>query len=295
MFSQFFGQFLLSRGLLTTGELLSVLEETSQARAKLGTIAVTERLLTPAQVDEIHAIQAQEDKRFGQIAIERGYLSGDSLDILLAAQKSEHHQLAQVLFDRGIMDLEELDRVMEDYRESNALSEETLESMKNGEVDTYVDIFLDLHESFDAGTCRDYVALYLKSFIRFVDRNIRFERLRKTEDYQATYLTTQVLEGSTRLITGIGGDGAAFLKMAALFAQESEDEVEDIMEDAVGEFLNLHNGLFAVNMSDKGIELNMEPQIYLTNALLCGSQTYYVLPIVTSWGRTELVLGLLQD
>jgi CheY-specific phosphatase CheX len=85
------------------------------------------------------------------------------------------------------------------------------------------------------------------------------------------------------------------MKLAALFAQEPEEEVEDIMEDAVGEFLNLQNGLFAVNMSDKGVELNMEPQIYLTNALLCGSQTYYVLPVIAPWGRTDLVLGLLEE
>jgi hypothetical protein len=258
-------------------------------------MAVSDRLLTPAQVEEIHTIQAREDKRFGQIALEQGYLTADQLDTLLACQKNEHHQMVQVLFDRQHFNLEELDQIMEDYRESNALNEEALEALKNGEVDTYVDLFLNLHDAFDADTCRDYVSLYLKSFIRFVDRNIRFETLRKVEDYQATYLTTQVLEGSSRIITGIGGSGDAFMQLAVRFSQEPEEEIEDIMEDAVGEFLNLQNGLFAVNMSDKGVELNMEPQIYLTNALLCGSQTYYVLPVIAPWGRTDLVLGLLEE
>lgn len=295
MFSQFFGQFLLNKGHLSAEELLAVLNETDRTHVKVGTMAISDRLLTPAQVEEIHGIQAREDKRFGQIAIEQGYLTADQLDGLLASQKNEHHQMAQVLFDRGLFNLEELDQIMEDYRESNALDEEAMTALKNGEVDAYVELFLNLHDAFDADTCRDYVTLYLKSFIRFVDRNIRFEPLQKVEDYHATYLSTQVLEGSSRIITGIGGDGAAFMKLAASFAQETEEEVEDIVEDAVGEFLNLQNGLFAVNMSDKGVELNLEPQIYLTNALLCGSQTYYVLPVIASWGRTDLVLGLLED
>lgn len=295
MFSQFFGQFLLNKGHLSAEELLSVLDETARTHVKLGTMAVSDRLLTPAQVEEIHTIQAREDKRFGQIALEQGYLTADQLDTLLACQKNEHHQMVQVLFDRQHFNLEELDQIMEDYRESNSLNEEALEALKNGEVDTYVDLFLNLHDAFDADTCRDYVSLYLKSFIRFVDRNIRFETLRKVEDYQATYLTTQVLEGSSRIITGIGGSGDAFMQLAVRFSQEPEEEIEDIMEDAVGEFLNLQNGLFAVNMSDKGVELNMEPQIYLTNALLCGSQTYYVLPVIAPWGRTDLVLGLLEE
>ncbi len=295
MFSQFFGQFLLNHGFLSAEVLLSVLEETSKTHVKLGTMAISEKLLSPAQVEEIHGIQAREDKRFGQIAIEQGHLTADQLDNLLGAQKNEHHQLAQVLFDRGLFDLEALNKVMEAYRKENSLDEKTLEAMKNGEVDTYVDLFLNLHEAFDGDTCRDYVSLYLKNFIRFIDPNIRFEALRKTEDYQATYLSTQVLEGSKRIITGIGGSGEAFMQLACRFAQEPEDEVEEVMEDAVGEFLNLQNGLFTVNMSDKGVELEMEPQICLTQALLCGSQIYYVLPVIASWGRTDLVLGLLED
>lgn len=295
MFSQFFGQFLLNRGHLSAEELLSVLDQTTHTHVKLGTIAISERLLTPDQVEEIHGIQAREDKRFGQIAVEQGYLSADQLDALLASQRSEHHQLAQVMVDRGLFSLDELDQLLSDYRDANALDEGALEALKNGEVDTYVDLFLNLHEVFDANTCRDYVALYLKSFIRFVDRNIRFETLKRAEDYQATYLTTQVLEGERRIITGIGGSGQAFMELAARFSQEPMDEIEDIMEDAVGEFLNLQNGLFAVNLSDRGVELNLEPQIHLTNALLCGSQTYYILPVIAPWGQTELVLGLLNE
>ncbi len=295
MFSQFFGQFLLNKGHLTSAELLQVLDQTAKTHVKLGTMAISEKLLTPAQVDEIHAIQGREDKRFGQIAIEQQYLTADQLDALLAAQKNEHHQMVQVLFDKGIFNLEQLNAIMEDYRESNSLDDAALEALKNGEVDTYVDIFLNLHEAFDAGTCRDYVALYLKNFIRFIDRNIRFEPLQRAEDYTATYLVTQALEGSKRIVTGIGGTGEAFMQLASRFAQEPEEEIEDIMEDAVGEFLNLQNGLFTVNMSDKGVELEMDPQIYLTRALLCGSQTYYVLPVIAPWGRTDLVLGMLEE
>lgn len=295
MFSQFFGQFLLNRGYVGADELLTVLEQTTDTHVKLGTMAISERLLTPEQVEEIHRVQAREDKRFGQIAVEQGFLTAEQLDILLASQKNEHHQMAQVLYDRGLFTLDELDRLLAEYRELNGLDDRTMEALKSGEVDTYVDLFLNLCEGHAVAACRDYVTLYLKNFIRFVDRNIRFETLRQAEEYRAAYLTTQVLEGGKRLITGIGGSGSAFVELAARFSQEPVEEIEDIMEDAVGEFLNLQNGLFAVNMSDQGVELNLEPQIQLTNALLCGSQVYYVLPVIAPWGETDLILAMLEE
>jgi len=295
MFSQFFGQFLLNRGYLTSAELLDVLNRTSQAHVRLGVMAMGHKLLTADQVEEIHAIQAREDKRFGQIALDLGYLTGDQLDELLAGQKNEHMQMVQVLLDSKLFSLDDLDRLLEEYRDSNAMDEVALQALMDGQVDTYVDLFLNLQDAFDPVSCREYVCLFLKNFIRFIDRGICFEPIQCPENYHNTYLATQVLEGKNRMLTGIGGSGEALLELASRFSQEPISEIEDLMADAVGEFLNLQNGIFTVNMSDQGVEMEMEPQIFLTNPNIPGKMGLWVLPISSSWGRIDLVLAQLVD
>ena len=79
MFEEFFGEYLVKTGKLTSEQMLSVKEVMKTARVKLGLIAVAEKMLTESQADEINRLQAVMDKRFGDIAVEKGYLTDDQI------------------------------------------------------------------------------------------------------------------------------------------------------------------------------------------------------------------------
>ncbi len=119
----------------------------------------------------------------------------DQLDELLFTQKSEHLRLIQALIDKNVFTLEEADVILDKYKVKNQLTDEAMDIMKRDDVDGMIDIFLDFDETFDQETCRNYYALLIRNMIRFVDRNIWFEEMQKTKDYEAPYLITQVLEG----------------------------------------------------------------------------------------------------
>lgn len=291
MFSQFLGHFLLNEGYVEAETLSEVMKYQDQIHLKLGALALKLKMLTSSQVDEIHHAQAREDKRFGEIAIEKKYLDTDQLDELLLTQKSEHLRLVQALIEKDVFSVEEADEILEKYKIKNQLSDEAMEIMKRDDVDGMIDIFLDFDETFDQETCRNYYALLIRNMIRFVDRNIWFEEMQKTCNYKSPYLITQVLEGRDRIMTGIAGDAGTLLQFAAQFADEPLEEMDDMMEDAVGEFLNLHNGIFTVNMSDQGREMELEPQVCLTNAVLNGSVEYYVVPVYFPYGKVDFIMG----
>lgn len=291
MFSQFLGHFLLDEGYVNAETLKDVLKYQDRIRMKLGVLAIDMKLLTPEQVDDIYHTQSRQDKRFGEIAIEKKYLNPMQLDELLFAQKSEHLRLIQALVDKNLFSLEEAEEILDKYKVKNQLTDEAMEIMKRDDVDGMIDIFLDFDETFDQETCRNYYALLIRNMIRFVDRNIWFEEMQKTQNYKAPYLITQVLEGRDRIMTGIAGDAGTLLQFAAQFAKEDLEEMDDMMEDAVGEFLNLHNGIFTVNMSDQGREMDLEPQVFLTNAKLDGNVEYYIVPVYFPYGKIDFIMG----
>lgn len=291
MFSQFLGHFLLEEGYVDTATLNEVLKYQDKIRLKLGVLAIDLKLLTPEQVSDIHNTQARQDKRFGEIAIEKRYMNPDQLDDLLFTQKSEHLRLIQALIDKNVFTLEEADAILDKYKVKNQLTDEAMDIMKRDDVDGMIDIFLDFDETFDQETCRNYYALLIRNMIRFVDRNIWFEEMQKTKEYEAPYLITQVLEGRDRIMTGIAGDAGTLLQFAAQFANEPLEEMDDMMEDAVGEFLNLHNGIFTVNMSDQGREMELEPQIFLSNAKLNGNVEHYIVPVYFPYGKVDFIMG----
>ena len=86
MFEQFFGNYLVGRGKLSKEELNRVIQKQKETRAKLGLIAVAEKLLTAQEAEEVNEIQGRLDRRFGDIAVDKGFLTAKQVEHLLNLQ-----------------------------------------------------------------------------------------------------------------------------------------------------------------------------------------------------------------
>ena len=62
MYTQFFGNFLLSKGYITNEQLFDALKEKSQKHAKLGTLAIHSGLMTAAEVDSVIVEQTHQTR-----------------------------------------------------------------------------------------------------------------------------------------------------------------------------------------------------------------------------------------
>ena len=72
MYAQFFGNYLLSRNILTTEQLIQAMHKKSSTQIKLGTLAIHAGYMTASEVDRVIILQTHQDKRFGELAISEG-------------------------------------------------------------------------------------------------------------------------------------------------------------------------------------------------------------------------------
>lgn len=289
MFSQYFGHYLLNRELITREQLADALEFQQSVHVKFGVIAVDEGYMTSSQVEEIHEKQKQVDKRFGEIAIELGYLTNEQVESLVSAQKQDHLFLAQALVDREYMTIEQFGAALHDYKKENSLSDDQFEAIKSGSIEALVENILDADDLVKQTTYGKYLSLFAKNMIRFIDDQVYLEVSEVNEEQQGNLVVYQEILGKYPLFTAILANEEVFLRIASVYAEEELTEVDELAKASVSEFLNLHNGIYTVNMSNEGIELSMKPQEVIENATVYGES--FLVTVNTSKGSFQLILS----
>lgn len=292
MFSQYFGHYLLNKGLIDTEQLKEALALQAETHVKLGVLSVNAGYMTPIQVEEVHEKQKQIDKRFGEIAIELGFLTKEQLEQLLTGQKQNHLILGQALVDLGVLNIDQFSTALNNYKKENSLSDAQFDAIKAGDIDTLVETIVDLGGSSSRDVFTNYLSLFAKNLIRFIDDQVRLEAKVVNGQYETDWLVTQLIKGSEdggqTLSTGIGCDEETFIKFASIYAEETIDEIDELAKASVSEFLNQHNGIFLVNMSNRGVELDMEPQKIQENAVILANSV--IVTAYLSFGAVDIVI-----
>lgn len=97
----FFGQFLLRRGVIHRRQLLETIAYQEQHNLKLGEQAVRAGLLTYDDCDRIRKAQRGRSGRFGEIAVELGLLTAAQIEHLTRRQRNNHLYLGEALVQLG--------------------------------------------------------------------------------------------------------------------------------------------------------------------------------------------------
>ena len=103
--------------------------------------------------------------------------------------------------------------------------------------------------------------MLVRNIIRFIDDDFKFLDISPITSFKYEWIASQEIQGEVRLYTCTEASEKAFISFASKYAKEDYTENDEYTKSAVGEFLNLVNGLFLVNMSNDNIELELTPQI----------------------------------
>ena len=109
--------------------------------------------------------------------------------------------------------------------------------------------------------------------------------------YSAEFLVCQEVQGKYNLFTSIAADQKTIIKLASKFANEQFTELDEMTKASISEFLNVHNGIFLVNMSNQNIELQMQPQEIYQNINIEKSNGTYIIPIYLTEGKVYLIIS----
>ncbi len=292
MFAQFFGSYLLNEGLVTAPQLAKALEEKKNTKTRLGVLAINAGYMTAGQVEFIHQVQSTVDKRIGDIAVEMGFITPEQVDELLTKQPQDYLILGQTLVNDGVLTNAQFEKALNDYKSFNALSESDLNGDKTDKLEKIIAQFYNV-EGESAPRYTNYLTLLFKNLIRFVGDD--FTPMNATAVTEAEYENTvgqQIINDDKRSYTAICCNTDVYIKFAERFSEEKLDIADDFVNATVGEFLNLHNGLYIVNQSNEfGNELNLDPQEFIYNKAINFDKITIDVPIAFSFGTVHFIIS----
>lgn len=288
MFTQFFGNYLLNNGLVSHEQLSAALIAQKTTRMKLGVLAMNSGILTARDVEIVHQKQQQEDKRFGDVMVELGYATPEQVDELFKMQPSGHLLLGQALVDSGALSNAAFEQALTDYKNKNSVSDD---DMRNDTEDSVRRVMSDFYGISGKNDRADYVYLLLKNIIRFIGSDftpLSAEKL--TADISGAVM--QKMGNCPFAVTAIAADDAASIQFASRFAKEELTAADEYTQACVSEFINLHNGLFAVNVSNEGgAEIKLLPQEYNVTISAADNADALVIPLEFTFGTVRFIIG----
>lgn len=285
MFGLYFGDYLLEKNKISHAQFEEIIQQQS-SRAKLGVIAVAEKLLTTKQAEELNELQKHKDCRFGDIAIEKGYLLTEEVNYLLNLQGNPYHKFIQALIDKNIMTVDEINKYLDNFKYDYNFSDMDIDALKSGDIDRIIPIFVDISTPLAA----ECITLAIRNFIRFVSNNILLKKSYTVNQFSFSSLAFQQLVGSHKIFVGLAGNDDALLDIAGSFAKENFNTMDEDAFDSVCEFINCSNGLYASKISTDDIHIDMTPPRFDQNKTMITDGDINVIPIVINGKQTDLLV-----
>ena len=295
MFTQLFGNFLLRKGVVTPDQLLSALKASSQSHIKLGTLCIHAGLMTSAEVEKVYIMQTHQDKRFGEIAIEEGYLTARQVEELMENQGPSYLLLAQSLIEQGVLSHEEIELLLYDYQSETELYDLDMMDEHKDKLKKLVKNFCNFGEVRHADKAISYLQLLFNNLIRFIGDDFTPMDLVPFQEYVTNFAASQSISGEYKLCSAIDMDESTAISFASRYAGDTFTEFDEYVVASLEDFLNLHNGLYVVNISNTdSIELDLYPPISLANEIYSPEGSTYLLPISYTFGTINFVFTLMD-
>lgn len=292
MFAQFFGGYLFNKKLVTAEDLTQAFEDKNNTRMRLGVLAINAGLMTAEQVEHVNVTQQSVDKRFGDLAVELGYVTEEQVNELLSQQPTEYLLLGQTLVNNGALTNAEFEKAINDYKQENELTDSDLSGYKSEKLTKLVSDFYHLEMADNARILTDYVTMLFKNIIRFIGSDFTPLEAFMVREFDAKYLIKQEITGDYNAITCIAADKDEYFEFAKKFAGDEFAIDNDFVNETVGEFLNVLNGLFAVNESnERGIEITMTPQDKVLNSVMNFEKPAFCIPVAFNFGEVDFLIS----
>ncbi len=288
MFTQLFGKYLNDNSVITASERKSFQEKLQSTRVKMGTIAVAQGLLTNEQAEEINHKQTQQDRRFGDIAVELGYLTNEQVDEIISKQGDTAMKYFQILCDEGGLTMDKIDENLSSFQKASGFTDEEFAALKKDDIDSIISLFAIVRDT----TITDFASLIARNFTRFISSDFYFDRIKKVTDYSYSMFAGQKSSGDSNIYLGFASDGEldGITTLAKLYAKGVTLSGSDEVYDAICEFANLNNGLFATSLSDGGKYIDMlPPEIYLNQKI---SGTAYIMPLYIEGKKIDIIISV---
>ena len=291
MFTQFFGGFLLRQGVISPEQLVQAITQESTAHIKLGTLAMHAGFMTASEVDDIKVAQTHKDRKFGELCLEKGYLTAAQVDQLLGDQYPKYLLLGQVLVESGIITQQKFQELIDLYKKENEITDDDMRNEQEQTLHSVIRSYCSQLKSSENEYFIEYLNLLFNNLIRFIGDDFTPLPPVQGKDYAATIFSSQEIQGSIHIQSILDMTTESAIAFASRYVSENFTEFDEYVQASLEDFLNLHNGLFNVNMSNNySIELNLQPPFSQKKQVLEAQEKRYIFPVLYPFGTIHFII-----
>ena len=295
MFTQFFGNYLLTQGAVTQEQLFSAMKKLAGTRMRLGTLAIHAGYMTASEVDKILIEQTHTDKKFGEIAVEQGYLTDEQVAELLSAQSPDFLLLGQILVDDGVISNSDFEHYISDYRAQNEMLDLDLTKDNHDIVSKLLKKFFVASEIPPTRFGVMYIELLFNNFVRFLGEDFTILTCSEIKAYPVERCIKQSVLGDYSISAYLSMDDSTAAQFASRYVGDEFLEFDEYVQASMEDFLNLHNGLFIVNVSNESsMDLSISTPEVVEELILDFENRSYHFPILYSFGTVNFILEVVK-
>ncbi len=141
-----------------------------------------------------------------------------------------------------------------------------------------------------------YVAELVFNLNRFVDERIRSRPTTILDRIPDQCFIGQTITGDYQAITGIYAEKDVLTTFAVKYSKIELEKYDSIVPELAADFMNLHNGLFLVNLSDsEHVESSLLPPMMDPDKNISAPdhdpQTVYQMPVEFDFGVVNFILA----
>ena len=291
MFDHIFGNYLVDNGQLSKEQLENVIRREGELKVSTEAAARKARLLTDEQIKEIRTQQALQDDPLLVIALEKGFLSEHQVELIKKQKNNLYMAFIQAVLDLGYMEFDDLDNALIKYQKELHLKDEQMDDLVSGDPDRMVKFFLPGGQEINSRLS----AIAVRTMLRIINDSAYVSKAFITDEIKVDNAAIQKMTGKYNITTGFAGRGESLLAIANPFAEEEFKEVDEDALDAVAEFTNCINGLFATELSEENIELDMLPPDYYDHPVVIKGKQFCVFPMTIGENEFDMILSVGSD
>lgn len=202
--------------------------------------------------------------------------------------------LGQILVEQGVLTPSQLEEHLSNYHNEC----EILDMDFNTEQRDVIQKMLAEINTIDADIPMEYISDYLlllfQNLVRYVESNFTPLSLLRMNEISASNCVTQQLEcGSFRVASALNMTDVTAISFASRYAGEDFDGLDAYVQESMEDFLNLHNGLYAVNLSNEhALDLVLLPPQMKDHKFLSPNTNTFLFPILFPFGLVYFICSV---
>ncbi|MCR5272269.1 MAG: chemotaxis protein CheX [Lachnospiraceae bacterium] len=295
MYTQLFGNYLLSKNIITPDQLVDAIRKRNDVFVQPNTIAMHFKLISATDAEYVTKIATDKDSDFISTAINLGYFTREAYDEVKDNTLPEYLFLGQSLINDGILSSSKLEEYIVEYQSNNEMIDLELYSDQKDNLDQLLlNLFIIANEELPLYIGK-YINLLFTNLIQFIGEDFTPLNFLPCEEYPVSLCSYQRINGVHPLTMYLDLDEKVALEFASRYVGESFTEIDEYVKASLEDFLNLHNGIYNVNLSNESsIEMKLDPPVFIEDTSITPGEKeqLYMLPIVYPFGTINFLFEI---